>query len=125
MQDQTLLIVLGACGFVVNVIVLAVGGTWALARTAASINKQIATHRMEIDAEFATMRKEFGETAAAIRAKVTEVELWSRDNFVKRGSFEQAMERMEKNVASLGDRIEARLLRMEGKLDSQAARERE
>ncbi len=118
MSEQALLTF---AGLFVNVVVLSVLGTWALARTAAAINKTITENRQAVDDEINRVRRETGETAAAIRAKIVEVELWGRDNFVKRDLFSAAMERMETNVTNMGDRIEARLLRMEGKLDKSAA----
>lgn len=62
------------------------------------------------------IRHEFGETGAAIRQKIHEVETWSRDTFVRKESFEQALRRiessMDKAVGSMNktvDRIDARV----------------
>lgn len=118
MSEQSILIVLGVLGFVLNIVVLSVGGVMALARSTAAINKTITDHRTEIDGEFVIIRKETGELGAALRQKLTDIELWSRDNFVRRDSFASTMERVERNIKDMGDRIETRLLRMEGKIDS-------
>lgn len=54
-----------------------------------------------------TLRREFGETGSALRAKIHEVETWSRDNFVRNEQFDK-----------LGDKIEAKIDRLERKIDS-------
>jgi hypothetical protein len=118
--DQTLLVIFGAAGFVINIVVLTVGGIMALSRAEASIRETINDHRAEIEDEFVRVRKEVGETTAAIRQKVTEVELWGRDNFVKKETFTQVTERFEKSIQNMGDRLETRLLRMESKIDKQS-----
>lgn len=121
MSEPWAVILIGALGFIVNIVVLSVGGTWALARTAASINKTIVKHRLDTDGEFTVLRRETGEIAAALRTKINEVELWARDNFVRRDSFLLATQRIETSVAAMGQQIEARLVRMEDKLDTAAA----
>lgn len=56
-----------------------------------------------------TIRHEVGETAAAIRQKVHDVETWNRDNFVRKESFELVVSRIEKSIEKLGDRFEEKL----------------
>jgi len=124
MKETWVLVLIGALGFAVNIVVLSIAGTWALARTAASINRTIMKHRIETDGEFTMLRRETGEIAAALRQKVNEVELWARDNFVRRDSFLLATSRIETSVTTMGQQIEARLVRMEDKLDI-AARAKE
>lgn len=55
------------------------------------------------------IRHEFGETGAAIRQKVHEVETWSRDTFVRKESFEQAITRMENSMDKAVNKIDARI----------------
>lgn len=59
--------------------------------------------------------REIGDSLAAIRQKITDVELWNRDNFVKRDDFALAMKelkdsnmRLEKLVADVRDRLPRR-----------------
>lgn len=59
-----------------------------------------------------TLRHEFGETGAALRTKIHEVETWNRDTFVRRESFEMVIGRLEKSIEKLGDKIETRIERM-------------
>lgn len=44
------------------------------------------------------IRREFGEVAHAIRAKVHDLELHVRDNFVSKPTFEAAVNRIERSV---------------------------
>lgn len=61
--------------------------------------------------------REVGETVSAIRQKITEVELYVRDTFVRRDSWHQAMNQMQERWAA-GDKAgEERSLRLEAKVD--------
>lgn len=117
MADQTLLLIVGALGFVVNITVLAVGGVWKLSRVEQAIRETVTDHREEIDREFVTLRSELQQNLLAIRQKVTDVEIWGRDNFVKKDTFTQVVTGIRDDLKGVGDRIEARLLRMESKMD--------
>lgn len=147
MEQTTILIILAILTLALNTIVLAVGGTWKLSRVEASIRESLANHkaaidtelsdrRARLDAEMNAMRREFGdalsalgrqfgETITAIRQKITEAEFYMRDNFVRKETFTTVMSNLENDMRGLGDRIEARLLRMEEKLDEAAQRSRE
>lgn len=59
-----------------------------------------------------TLRHEFGETGAAIRQKIHDVETWNRDTFVRKESFELVVNRIEKSMEKLGDRFEEKLDRL-------------
>lgn len=63
-----------------------------------------------------TLRHEFGETAAALRTKIHEVETWNRDTFVRKDSFEMVIGRLEKSLEKLGDKIEDRIERLADRL---------
>jgi hypothetical protein len=63
------------------------------------------------------MRREFGETAYALRTKITEVELFMRDNFVKN----DALRDMNVAIQAQMGEIKGGVIRIEGRLD---ARER-
>jgi hypothetical protein len=57
---------------------------------------------------------------AALQAKVYQVEIWARDEFVRKGSFEMVVARLEKNMDALGSRIELAVDRMATKIDKVA-----
>src|SRR5882672_919634 len=52
-------------------------------KVAAAINKS----KEDVEERIDRQGREFGETVIAIRQKITEVEIWSRDTFVRRDSF--------------------------------------
>jgi aminoglycoside phosphotransferase family enzyme len=53
--------------------------------------------------------REFGETAAAIRQKLHDVEVFSRDHFVSKDSFESVVGRIERSFEKMTDRLEEKL----------------
>jgi hypothetical protein len=119
---------LGVAGFVLNVIVLAIAGTWALSRHGRAIENAIFKSRQETDGEIDKLRMElrtehddflrrFGDSLAAIRQKVNEVELWARDEFVRRDDFYRILDGINKSIAALGDKIDARTDRLESKIE--------
>jgi hypothetical protein len=112
-----LAITLTALGFVLNVIVLMVGGVWKLSRVENAIKEDISNHQQYTDSEFAKVRREFGETAAAIRQKLHEIELWSRDHFVLREAFQAALGQVTEAIQTMDEKIETRLMRMETKIE--------
>jgi len=63
-----------------------------------------------------TLRHEFGETAAALRTKIHDVETWNRDTFVRKDSFEMVIGRLEKSLEKLGDKIEDRIEKLADRL---------
>ncbi|MGE3150338.1 MAG: hypothetical protein AB7K04_14870 [Pseudorhodoplanes sp.] len=107
---QTLSLILTLMG-------LAAGGVWKLSRVEAALRADINQSRDEIERKQERATREFGESAAAIRQKVHEVELWAANTFVRRDSFDKAQEDLKKEMKTIGDKLEARLERMEEKID--------
>jgi hypothetical protein len=56
-----------------------------------------------------TMRYETGEVGAALRQKIHEVEVFSRDTFVNKPTFETVINRIENSIEKLGDRLETKI----------------
>lgn len=65
-----------------------------------------------------TMRHESGEMGSAIRAKIHEVEMFVRDKFVSKDSFELVVSRLEKSMEKLGDKIEEKMDRLVDRIQS-------
>lgn len=78
---------------------------------------RMAQLEREHQEELGRLSREFGETVSAIRQKIHEIETWSRDEFVRKGSFETVITRMEKGMESLGDKIEKRLDKMAERIE--------
>src|SRR6266702_702768 len=47
-----------------------------------------------------------GELGNALRTKIHEFETWSRDEFVRKGSFEMVVGRLEKSIERIGEKID-------------------
>lgn len=59
-----------------------------------------------------TLRHETGEMGSAIRQKIHDVEMFTRDTFVRKDTFEAVMNRIEKSIEKLGDRLEEKIDKM-------------
>ena len=103
-------IVIGIGSFVLNLIVLAVGGTRWIERIKADARK-------ELDEEMARTRRETGEGLAAMRQKVVEVELWGRDNFVRKESFNMVVAQLQTGLRDLGNKFDVGMSRLADKID--------
>lgn len=78
----------------------------------------VAQTRMEVEDKIEVSLVRFGETAQAIRQKITEVELFMRDNYIKRDSFYHGLTELATNIKALNDSLDGRLIRMENKIDA-------
>lgn len=124
-------IIIACCSMLINLIVAIVTGVWTWGRTTNATDEKIAVkdkaaaaelteleRRMKIDVDCAT--KNFGETVTAIRQKVTETELWNRDNFVSKNTFQTVIQNMERFLERFEDKLNERLDRIDKKLDRSA-----
>lgn len=119
MDTAVLALVIGAATIVVNILVLSIGGTWKLSELKASLVKEIHESKDDVEAKQAKTQHDVGESIAAIREKVREVELYCRDTFMRRDSFAEANKINANALQSLGSEIKSRLERMEAKIDRQ------
>jgi hypothetical protein len=117
MSWEAITVLVGVGGLLLQTIALIAAGIWRLSRTEAAIRQEIASHRIENADRVDTAVRQIGETFTAFRTKITEVELYLRDNYVRRDSFQSVVGQVMGDMKTIGDRIEARLLRMEGKID--------
>lgn len=58
------------------------------------------------------LRAEYSAEIAALKAKVYEVEIWARDEFVRKGSFETVVTRLERTMELMGTKIETAVEKM-------------
>ena len=105
-------------GLTLNILVAVVGLTWGIAKIRSTVRDEIAAHRQKFDSELHQLRLNTGEIAAALRQKITEVELFNRDTFMRRDSFYEAMKGYGADVREQFGKVEQRLERMEAKIDS-------
>lgn len=81
-----------------------------------SLRKDVAEIVREHSERAEVLRHEFGETAAALRTKIHDVETWNRDTFVRKDSFEMVIGRIEKTIEKMGDKIEDRIEKLVDKI---------
>jgi deoxyadenosine/deoxycytidine kinase len=106
-----------ALGFSIATTVLGILQRLSMLQMKAELAIAISQSRDEIYDRIEQQGREFGEIATALRIKIVEVELYVRDNFVRKETFVPLMAKIEIDVRAIGDRIETRLLRMEQKID--------
>lgn len=92
-------LMISAAGLAI-VVLSSVGGlVWKLARQEASL------------------RADLNEEISALKQKVYQVEIWARDEFVRRGSFDSVVNRLEKGFADMRGEILGRLDGMNERID--------
>jgi hypothetical protein len=106
------------CSFVLASLSTVIGLTWRLSQVKGELKDAITDARDEIEERQDRHLRDVGESMAAIRQKVHEVETWARDEFVRKGSFEHILTRTERTMSDQFDKIDKRLERMEAKIDS-------
>lgn len=74
-----------------------------------NLQRDVVRIEREIMARADGIRHETGETGAAIRQKIHDVEVYSRDTFVRKDNFEQAIQRLESAMDRAADRLEDKL----------------
>lgn len=112
--------VLMALGLLVNLILIAVGGTWKLGQLERSLHSAIEKSRKEIDDRIDSQAREFGETASAMRQKIHEVELWARDTFMRRDGFYSVKDELSAEIKSTRDELRADIKELAKKIDTKS-----
>lgn len=119
---------INALVMIAGLVVISVRVTWQAAQSKAEIIAHITTHAKEDGEEFIAVRNEidvtarsFADSFSAIREKIREVELFGRDTYMRRESFYKTMEMLSADLKSNFLKVEARLDRMETKIDQARA----
>lgn len=103
-------VVISAAGLIILVLSSVGGLVWKLSRIEIAL-------RAEYTAEVTALRTEAAKEIAIISAKLYQVEIWSRDEFVRKGSFEAVIARMEKGFGDLRNEIASRLDKMTDRIE--------
>ncbi len=94
---------------------------WSLIVAAASLELVVLSSAVgivwKLSRQEAAMRAEYTKANAEMAAKLYQVEIWARDEFVRKGSFEIVIARMEKGFGDLRAEISTRLDRLSDKID--------
>ena len=111
-----------------NLFIAGIGWVWSLGRSSKSADVKIAQRAKVVTEELNDMERrlhadidnstrQFGETVSAIRTKVTEIELWNRDNFVSKGTFKAVTDEMKRSWERFEDNLNDKLEAIDKKLD--------
>lgn len=103
-----------------NIIVAAVGLTWGVGKVRFAVRDEIDRHKDRVNGEVQSLRGETGEMGIAIRTKINDVELFVRDNFVRKDTFARFADSMSELIRQSLEKIDKRLDRMENKMDVNA-----
>lgn len=119
-MDWTLAIAAGSLEAVI--LSSAIGVVWKLTRTEVSLRseftKEVASIRAEAAKEIADINAKAAREVAALQAKVYQVEIWSRDEFVRKGSFETVVARLEKTMELMGTKVENAVDKMATRIEN-------
>lgn len=102
-------IYVGIATLFVTIIMAAVKTTAAVAKHEKTILSVMANHEIkdmerfaEVEVKLAEVadraRRDFGETALALRQKMTDMELWGRDNYVRKDSVWKQIEELKEMI---------------------------
>jgi hypothetical protein len=100
---------------------MACGGLWKLTRVEKALSDKIEESKEDVERKQEEHSRNFGETIAAIRQKVADVELYGANNYVRRDSFYKVQETISQDIKSLGAQMEARFVRLEAKIDTKTS----
>jgi hypothetical protein len=103
-------VIISAAGLAILVLTSVGGLVWKLSRIEIGL-------RAEYSEEIAEIKADAVKELAALSAKLYQVEIWSRDEFVRKGSFEAVIARMEKGFGDLRNEIAQRLDKMTDRIE--------
>jgi len=103
-------IMISAAGLAILILTSVCGLVWKLSRIEIGL-------RAEYMEEVAELRDAHAKEIAALSAKLYQVEIWARDEFVRKGSFEAVIARMEKGFGDLRSEITQRLDKMTDRIE--------
>ena len=127
MDSVLQVIVANAIVVIGGLVTVSVRMTWKAAEIRAEILRAVEAHVKDDTTEFAEVRNEidstaraFGETIAALRQRIGDVELNSANTYVRRDGFYKSIEQVTMSISSLRVEIREDLRRLEGKIDTKS-----
>lgn len=102
---------------IISVIGIIATVVWRASSIKTDLLVELQKNRLDIDEQFAVLRREVGETITAIRSKVTEVELYIRDNYVTKATFNVVLDRILAELKQISEKMENNKLRLETKIE--------
>lgn len=119
-------IVISAVGLAVVILSSVIGLVWKLSRIELALRSEFSKTVTDIQSdharEISDIKEAHARETAELGGKLYQMEIWSRDEFVRKGSFELVVARMERGLADLRGEITGRLDKMADKIDHLGAR---
>lgn len=83
----------------------------------AKLTYEVSQVREEMKLDRDELSHRNGEVMQAIRQKINDVEIWNRDNFVRRGDLTDATSALNKSIDVLRADVTSTMTRIESKID--------
>ena len=111
--EHVVAIIIGLAGIAVNLCVAMVGAAWALGRSnhrmMTQFDAKVEALERNMRGDIRTESKFSGDAIGALRQKVTEVEIWNRDNFVSKQTFNLVISEIKESWRRFEDKIDKKL----------------
>jgi hypothetical protein len=101
------------CGLGLNIVVAIVGCTWGIGKIRDTVRAEIETHREKFAGQIDALEMRYGDSIAALRQKVADVELWAANNYVRRDGFYKVQEQLSQEFRNMRESMEGRFQRIE------------
>jgi hypothetical protein len=108
--------VIAAAAFAMQLLGTVAIVVWKLTRIERNLYDALGRHRTEIDDRREHDLRNVGEAVGAIRTKMSEIEIWNRDNFARRDSVHTMSGRIEQLVVQSEERLTDQMTKMEQRL---------
>lgn len=111
-------IVLTVITVIINILVLTIGGTWKIAEVKSALVDVISEAKDIVDQKQREHEAAVDQRLAALLDDLRRVELYCRDTFLRRDSFQEVNRANSESMRIMGDKIDARFDRIETKIDA-------
>jgi hypothetical protein len=100
---------------------MAIAGIWRLSRVESTISDKLTrlmdTQKQEFIHEMQKLRDKYDVELNMLRNGDSRIEIWARDEFVRQREFYPIVESIKNDIRMLGDKIDAKMIRIEEKID--------
>lgn len=122
MDTATIAVMVAGGALALNVVREVFGGGWNLSGRLAAmetkLTKEIKASKEEVERRQDDQTRDVGETIAAMRQHMVQIELYIRDHYVRRDSFIEVNRQTQDAIKGAVEDLKGRLDRMEKKLDT-------
>lgn len=121
MDTSTVAVLVAGAALALNVVRELFGGGWNLSSRLAAmetkLTREIKSSKDEVERRQDSQTRDFGETIAALKQHIVQIELYVRDTYVRRDSFLDVNRQTQETIRGAVEDLKSRLDRMEKKID--------